>query len=192
MSDFDPYHKWLGIPPQEQPAHHYRLLAISDFEVDTDVISAAAERQTIFLRTLQAGEHEVLVAQLLNEISQARVTLLNVDEKVAYDEELRKQQAPEPVPEPAVAPTPAIQAPAPSPSPVVVRGTVTQEFPVSVIQAAKKPRRRKPKEIWKQPAVVGVSVVGVIGVLALLMSLMASGDADPVARITPPAVTPPP
>ena len=22
----DPYHKWLGIPPHEQPANHYRLL----------------------------------------------------------------------------------------------------------------------------------------------------------------------
>jgi hypothetical protein len=22
---FDPYHKWLAIPPEEQPPHHYRL-----------------------------------------------------------------------------------------------------------------------------------------------------------------------
>ena len=59
------------------------------------MISAAAERQTIYLRTLQAGEHAVLVAQLLNEFSEARVTLLNVDQKAAYDEQLRQQQAPE-------------------------------------------------------------------------------------------------
>jgi hypothetical protein len=25
---FDPYHRWLGIPPQEQPPNHYRLLAL--------------------------------------------------------------------------------------------------------------------------------------------------------------------
>ena len=24
--DFNPYHVWLGIPPEEQPANHYRLL----------------------------------------------------------------------------------------------------------------------------------------------------------------------
>ena len=25
---FDPYHKWLGIPPEDQPPHHYRLLGV--------------------------------------------------------------------------------------------------------------------------------------------------------------------
>lgn len=24
----DPYHKWLGIPPKDQPPHNYRLLGI--------------------------------------------------------------------------------------------------------------------------------------------------------------------
>ena len=182
MAPFDPYHKWLGIPPQEQPAHHYRLLGITDFESDRDVISAAAEQRTVYLRMLQAGEHELLVAQLLNEVSQARVTLLNADQKAEYDEGLRELQAPEPEAEPAAAPTAVMQTPAPSP--VVVREPVIQEFPVSVVQPAKRPRRRKPKEIWKRPAVIGVSVVGGIGVFVLLISLMFSGDADPVASNT--------
>jgi hypothetical protein len=80
MSDFDPYYQWLGIPETERPISKYRLLALVDFEADRGVISAAAERQTVYLRTLQAGEHAVLVAELLNEISQARVTLLNADQ----------------------------------------------------------------------------------------------------------------
>jgi hypothetical protein len=46
MSDFDPYHKWLGIPETERPISKYRLLALVDFEIDREVISAAAERQT--------------------------------------------------------------------------------------------------------------------------------------------------
>ena len=25
---FDPYHKWLGIPPKQQPPDHYRLLGV--------------------------------------------------------------------------------------------------------------------------------------------------------------------
>jgi hypothetical protein len=56
MSDFDPYHKWLGIPKTERPISKYRLLAIADCESDRDDISSAAEWQTVFLRTLQAGE----------------------------------------------------------------------------------------------------------------------------------------
>jgi sulfatase modifying factor 1 len=187
MSDFDPYHKWLGIPETERPISKYRLLGIVDFEADRDVISTAAERQTVFLRTLQAGEHEVLVADLLNEVSQARVTLLNADQKTEYDEQLRRQRAPEAVPEPTPPPIPVVQTPAP----VVVRGTVTQDFPVSVVQTAKKPRRTRQQEVWKRPVVIGVSVVGVIGVFILVMSLMFSGDADPVASNTPPVVTSP-
>ena len=26
---FDPYHKWLGIPPEEQPPNYYRLLGVA-------------------------------------------------------------------------------------------------------------------------------------------------------------------
>ena len=96
MSDFDPYYKWLGIPETARPVSKYRLLAIEDFESDREVISASAERQTVYLRTMQAGEHAVLVAELLNEVSRARVTLLNADQKAEYDEELRRQQTPEP------------------------------------------------------------------------------------------------
>ena len=89
MSDFDPYHIWLGIPETARPVSKYRLLAIEDFESDREVIGAAAERQTIYLRTLQAGEHVVLVAQLLNEVSQARVCLLDGKSKSRYDTQLR-------------------------------------------------------------------------------------------------------
>ena len=40
MSDqFDPYHVWLGIPPEEQPPSHYRLLGLRPLEADGDVIS---------------------------------------------------------------------------------------------------------------------------------------------------------
>jgi hypothetical protein len=167
MSDFDPYHIWLGIPETARPVSKYRLLAIEDFEVNREVISAAAEQRTIYLRTLQAGEHAVLVAELLNEVSRARVTLLNADQKAGYDEELRKQQRPEPE-------------------------AVTQESPVSIVPTVKNPHSKVQKEIWKQPAVIGVSVVGVIGVFVLVISMMSSGDADPVASNSPPVVTSPP
>ena len=47
MDGFDPYRKWLGIPPQEQPPNHYRLLGIGLFESDFDVISNASDRADV-------------------------------------------------------------------------------------------------------------------------------------------------
>lgn len=40
---FDPYHKWLGIPPKAQPPNHYRLLGLELYEDDLEVIVAAAD-----------------------------------------------------------------------------------------------------------------------------------------------------
>jgi len=100
---FDPYHKWLGIPPDQQPAHHYRLLGIGLFESDADVIEAAANQRTAYLQELAAGEQVELTQKLLNEITQARRCLLNVDQKQAYDAQLQAQQPASPVAE-SVAP----------------------------------------------------------------------------------------
>ncbi len=48
MSEFDPYYLWLGIPPQEQPPHHYRLLAIPLYEDEAAIIEAVADRQMTY------------------------------------------------------------------------------------------------------------------------------------------------
>ncbi len=48
---FDPYHEWLGIPPQEQPANYYRLLGVEVFEEDLDAIESAADRLIEHLRS---------------------------------------------------------------------------------------------------------------------------------------------
>ena len=74
---FDPYRKWLGISPAEQPPHHYRLLGINLFEEDPDVIEAAADRQMAHVRTYQTGKHGDESQRLLNELSAARVCLLD-------------------------------------------------------------------------------------------------------------------
>lgn len=90
---FDPYRKWLGIPPKDQPPHLYRLLGIDPFESDPDVISAAADGRMAQLKTVQAGRYSELSQKLLNEIATARVTLLNPEKKAAYDAQLRAQLA---------------------------------------------------------------------------------------------------
>jgi hypothetical protein len=90
---FDPYRKWLGIPPAEQPADHYRLLGIGRFEDDLDTISNAADRQMAHVRTFQAGPNSALSQRLLNEIAAARICLLDRTKKAAYDRDLRAKQS---------------------------------------------------------------------------------------------------
>jgi len=89
MSDFDPYYKWLGIPPQEQPPNHYQLLGIQMLEQSTDVIEAAANRQMAYLQELSSGNDHIDEAQgLLGEVARARVCLLTAESKARYDAEL--------------------------------------------------------------------------------------------------------
>lgn len=51
--EFDPYHRWLGIPPKKRPPTHYDLLGLPLDEDDDEVIRAAAERQRSFLKRFQ-------------------------------------------------------------------------------------------------------------------------------------------
>ena len=92
--EFNPYHKWLGIPPNQQPANHYQLLGIANFENDLEVISAAADRQMAHLRTKSSGNSSDLSEKLLNEIAQAKIVLLNNDKREAYNKALQKAEEP--------------------------------------------------------------------------------------------------
>ncbi len=91
--DFNPYHVWLGIPPKDQPANHYRLLSINLFETSADVIDNAADRQMAHLRTIQVGKHGELSQRLLNEVAAARVCLLDSKKRAVYDQQLRAKLA---------------------------------------------------------------------------------------------------
>lgn len=91
MSQFDGYHKWLGIPPNEQPPNHYRLLGVALFEDDADVIDSAANRQSAYLQQCASGKQIALSQKLLNEVAAARVCLLNPKKKKAYDAQLREK-----------------------------------------------------------------------------------------------------
>ena len=90
---FDPYHKWLGIRASEQPATAYRLLGLTLFEDDADVIEAAADQRMAHVRTYQLGRHAALSQQLLNELADAKVRLLDPAAKARYDGELRAAQS---------------------------------------------------------------------------------------------------
>ena len=89
---FDAYHKWLGIPPKDQPPNHYRLLGLELFEADRDVIGNAADQRMMLVRSFQSGENYQFSQQLLNEIAAARICLLSPLRKSEYDHQLRKTQ----------------------------------------------------------------------------------------------------
>ncbi len=109
---FNPYYRWLGISPKDQPPNHYRLLGVEAFENDPDVIESAADRQMAHLRTFQTGQHSAESQQLLNEIAKAKLTLLNSAKKTAYDETLRGSTGPgPPAHPPKTVATPAAAAP---------------------------------------------------------------------------------
>jgi WD40 repeat protein len=105
---FDPYHKWLGIPRDQRPPTCYQLLGVVPSEDDPEVIEEMAIRQTTHVRTYQTGPHAEECTQLLNEIAQARTTLLNPARRRAYDAWLR-EAAPAKQPKPAAV---AVEAPA--------------------------------------------------------------------------------
>lgn len=88
---FDAYYKWLGIPPKDQPPHHYKLLGIELYEDNPEVIEASAERQATYLHEVSAGPNVKESQKLLNEIAAARLCLLDPEKKASYDEELESK-----------------------------------------------------------------------------------------------------
>ena len=108
---FDPYHKWLGIPKDQRPPTHYQLLGIAPGESDAEVIEEAAVRQTAHVRTYQIGPHAADCTRVLNEISQAKLTLLTPAKRKAYDEQLATTKSTQ-----VTAKAPAAIAPAPAPA----------------------------------------------------------------------------
>ena len=134
-SDFDPYRKWLGIPPNAQPPNHYRLLSVELFEADPEVIDTAAQRQMSFVRTFALGEHAEHAQSLLNELAKARATLLDPESKAKYDASLNAQR----------------QQPAVVPSPPAATDDVMQSVPFDISTVPVAPRKTsRPKNRRKQ------------------------------------------
>ena len=92
---FDPYHTWLGIPPKDQPADHYRVLGLERFEPHPDVISNAVDRQMAHVRSV-GQHHEQEQAAVLCRLAAARVCLLDPGKRRQYDQTLRETLRPPP------------------------------------------------------------------------------------------------
>lgn len=176
---FDPYHKWLAIPPEDQPPDHYRLLGLKQFESDAEVIDYAAEQRTRHVRAFQAGKHSDVSQRILNEIAAARVCLLNPEKKKSYDESLRRR--------PGADTSPAARASAASPvSPAVARvlPPVVAEFPVGARVRSRRTGRNK-------TAIVGAAAASILIVAAFGLWLGLAGSSDKPAASGPAAGQPP-
>lgn len=92
--EFDPYYKLLGIPVEQRPPTLYQLVGVQMFEKDYDVISNACDQRMSHLRNFATSQHKDVAEQLLNEVSAARVTLLNPRLKAGYDSNLRSKYPP--------------------------------------------------------------------------------------------------
>ncbi len=179
--EFDPYYKWLAIPPEEQPPNHYRLLGLKNFEEDEDVIAVSADRQMVHIRTFQSGKYSKQSQRLLNEISAAKICLLNRAKRAAYDERLKSElAAKQPPPPKASAPAkpsakPAVAKRIPEPvqavepePPSVSAFAFTGESPQQPLHR-KAHRRRSP--VWQALAVgSAAAVLIVVGVVWFLVT----------------------
>ena len=211
QEEFDPYHKWLGIPPEEQPANHYRLLAINLFEADLDVIESAADQRMAHLRTYQAGKYSALSQKLLNEVAMAKVCLLNAQKKLPYDEQLRQSVqspaeavTPPPGPSPESPPMSPPMSPPAAPAynldnlglnpPPVSSGsgigsrTATMRRPTVAIKQAARMRRANAIALRVWVMLIAVAVAVIAGLLFVRNSeKLVENDSD---SVSPPVVHP--
>ncbi len=98
MSDppaFNAYHRWLGIPPEEQPPDHYRLLGLKRFEPDLRVIEQHGNERIRLVNGYRRAPYVKLCDQILQHIKVARACLLNPSLKSAYDRGLKPPAAEE-------------------------------------------------------------------------------------------------
>lgn len=181
---FDPYHRWLGIPAEEQPPHHYRLLGLALFEDDPDVIRDAAERQMAHVRGYALGRHAELSQRILNELGTAKACLSDPAKKTEYDRRLRRDlaasQPVRPTPPPQTPRAPAKRAVPPIP-PSASSAVGQSRAPAQAGHAAI-PRK------WL--IVAGASAV--VFLLVVLLGAILSGDRSDTASVDPPPATAPP
>lgn len=165
---FDPYHKWLGIPPKDQPPNHYRLLGIELFETDADVIDAAANKQMAYVQGCATGPHIALSQKLLNEIASARLCLLTPAKKADYDAKIKAACLPQTsiplaMPVPAASAVGAITADSPAPASPKPLQEKRDSFDALESEPTALKRRKRPSRKW--PVILGGAFLGVVGLV---------------------------
>lgn len=211
---FDPYYRWLAIPPKDQPPHHYRLLGLELFESDPVVIEMAADRQMTYVRTFQTGRFSDVSQKLLNEIAAAKVMLLDSGRRATYDDALRSSLEPAapaaapaatPPPMPAASPPPIGMAsfggvppmpgfPPPAPPMPMPTAALAPMSPVAAPPAPARPVAR-PRPVvnedgevetpfWREPSTLVSMGVMTVALVTVLAFVLFSGKDDHLKAVT--------
>ncbi len=172
--DFDPYYHWLGVPPDEQPANHYRLLGLQKYESDARVIENAADRQMNHVRSFQLSAHKSDCQRLLNELAAARLCLLSAEKKEAYDAGLKRTEVNTKANRQAQAAKSSGEDSVLTNGPLQLEGSADalSGIDLNSLLASGFPRHNQPtraqsrRPIWKQPRGIAVISIAFITVFA--------------------------
>ena len=105
---FDPYYRWLGIPPKDQPANHYRLLGIDLFESNPEVIRDGAGTADGTRADLPVGAALCAVADDPQRTGRgaAKASLIDPERKTDTTPSFVRRDAAQPKPPPPSCPAP--------------------------------------------------------------------------------------
>lgn len=185
---YDAYHKWLGIPPKDQPPHHYRLLGLSPFEEDEAVIENAAQSRMRHVKTFASGPRGKLSQKMLNELSTAQSCLLDADKKAAYDEQLKSTLEPEVVASPPMLPAlPADQGLGELESLESLTPVVNKVVPYRRTSYRVRPRRSNAVLMLVLLGTVAFGLLLAVGVVVVLFAILRkpASDDSPISNSRP-------
>ena len=165
---FDPYYIWLGIPPDQQPPNHYRLLGLQSAEDDLGVVQNAVDRLRRHVQSFAGGEHQAAADEILGRIDSARLCLLDNSAKSQYDEQLNSKAGP-------------ISPPVPVAQPAAGSTKLAGKVEPQVVQVG----RSKSNPAWEAGKVILGGFAG-IGLAVLLLQFVLGvnifgGSSDTVA-----------
>ena len=89
---FDPYRRWLGVPPDRRPPTYYDLLGVGRGEDDAETLRAAAARRKAAVRPELAGEHADAAHRILYELEEAALALTDPTTRAKYDDRLKSRR----------------------------------------------------------------------------------------------------
>jgi len=178
---FDPYRKWLGIPAEEQPPNHYRLLGIGLFENDQDVIKSAVMQRSAYVRNFQSGKHAEDATRTLNDIGAADACLTNPARRGPYDAELKRKIAQSKAAAAAKAQPPPAPVSRPLLDPALEQWAAAPALPNWAHMAP----RQKSWATWQVAAIGGGAVVVVLLAVVLIMQMVGGDEPQPVAATGP-------
>ncbi len=90
---FNAYTQWLGIPPEELPPTHYRLLGVAASESNPQAIDVAARKLAALVKSKAVEPYVGAAKKILIELAAARTCLLDPDTRAEYDKSLPEVSA---------------------------------------------------------------------------------------------------